>query len=55
MNSLIKKLLKEKQIKLTEPSDIMCKAHVEKSRSSLLSAKTRPFSCVMFMQKLLMR
>lgn len=40
MNKFIKKLCKEQTIKLTEPSFEVCQSYQEKSRKSLLSAKT---------------
>jgi uncharacterized protein (UPF0332 family) len=39
MNSFIKKLIK-KSIKLTEPSDQICKSYLDKSDKSLFSSKT---------------
>ncbi|MCC7574670.1 HEPN domain-containing protein [Candidatus Woesearchaeota archaeon] len=40
MNSFIKKLKKEEKIKITEPSQEICFAYLEKSEKSLISAKT---------------
>jgi len=40
MNSYLKKLAKEKKIKLDEPSDDIAKSYIQKSKKSLLSAKT---------------
>lgn len=40
MNTFIKKLVKEKKIKTTEPSDEVSESYLRKSEKSLLSAKT---------------
>lgn len=39
-NRFIEKLLKENKIKLSEPSDDVCKSYLSKSEKSLLSSKT---------------
>lgn len=40
MNSFVKKLKREEKIKITEPSQEICSAYLEKSEKSLISAKT---------------
>jgi len=40
MNLFIKKLAKEKKIKVNEPSNSICESYLKKSKKSLVSAKT---------------